>query len=233
MVYYITGDIHGNLEKLERFCSVFQGDISPENTCMIILGDCGFNYYLNKKDKELKQAANDLGITIFNIKGNHELHPDQISSYKMKEWNGAPVYYEEEYPNLLFAKDGEIYDIDGKKTLVIGGAYSVDKYYRLMRGWKWFDTEQPSEEVKNYVLKQLNKAGWKVDVVLSHTGPLKVEPRHLFLSCIDQSTVDKSTEEFLDEISDKLEFKKWYFGHYHGEWKIDKYQLMFDKIESF
>ena len=61
------------------------------------------------------------------------------------------VYYEEKYPNLLFAKDGEIYDFDGKKAVVIGGAYSVDKYYRLRNYMPWFESEQPTEEIKHYV----------------------------------------------------------------------------------
>ena len=53
--------------------------------------------------------------------------------YKLQEWNGGKVWVEEAYPNILFAKDGEIYDIAGMKTIVIGGAYSVDKFYRLSR----------------------------------------------------------------------------------------------------
>ena len=51
--------------------------------------------------------------------------------YKLQEWNGGKVWVEEAYPNILFAKDGEIYDIAGMKTIVIGGAYRVDKFYRL------------------------------------------------------------------------------------------------------
>lgn len=231
-MYYITGDIHGDLTKLQDFCLRMRGMISNDDV-MIILGDCGFNYYLNKKDEILKEAANELGITLFCIKGNHEIHPDVLDFYSVKEWNGAPVYYEEKYPNLLFAKDGEIYDIDGKKTLVIGGAYSVDKFYRISRGFKWFETEQPSEETKNYIFKQLNKVDWKVDAVLSHTAPLKTEPTHLFIPGLNQDEVDKTTEEFLDEISDKLDFKKWYFGHYHGDWKNGKFQLMFNQIAEF
>lgn len=39
------------------------------------------------------------------------------------------MYYEEKYPNILFAIDGEIYNLNSKKTLVIGGAYSVDKEF--------------------------------------------------------------------------------------------------------
>jgi len=36
------------------------------------------------------------------------------------------VYREDKYPNLLVAKDGELNDFYGLKTLVIGGAYSVE-----------------------------------------------------------------------------------------------------------
>ena len=51
---------------------------------------------------------------------------------------------------------------------------------------------------------QLDKRGWKVDVVLSHTTPLKYEPVEVFLLGIDQSKVDKSTEKWLDGIEDRL-----------------------------
>lgn len=32
---------------------------------------------------------------------------------------------EKEYPNILFAKDGEIFNLNGLKTVAIGGAYSM------------------------------------------------------------------------------------------------------------
>ncbi|WP_221934318.1 hypothetical protein, partial [Klebsiella pneumoniae] len=58
------------------------------------------------------------------------------------------VWYEYQFPNLLFAKDGEIYDIEGLKHLVIGGAYSVDKDRLIKQGYGWWPDEQPSEAVK-------------------------------------------------------------------------------------
>ncbi len=135
---------------------------------------------------------------------------------------------EDAYPNLLFAKDGEVYDLDGKQALVIGGAYSVDKYYRLSRGWGWWADEQPSPEIKARVEASIEQMGWKVDIVLSHTTPLKYEPVEVFLPDIDQSKVDKSTEEWLDSIEERLDYKKWYCGHYHTEKKIDRLQIMFN-----
>lgn len=225
---YITGDTHGDFTRIFYFCEEHK---TSKEDVLIILGDAGINYYLGKRDKKLKEQLNQLPITLFCLKGNHEKYPENIQGYKLKEWNEGQVFYEEEYQNILFAKDGEIYNLNGNKTLVIGGAYSVDKYYRLQRGWSWFEDEQPSEEIKSYTENNLEKNNWKVDMVLSHTCPLETVPEHLFLPGIDQSTVDKTTEIWLQKISDKLDYQKWYFGHYHGEWINGKYELMFKNIK--
>lgn len=102
-----------------------------------------------------------------------------------------------------------------------------------MRGWNWFSDEQPDDQIKQYVEEQLDKNNWNMDIILTHTAPLKYEPTELFISGIDQSTVDKTTEEWFDTIEDKLDYKKWYFGHYHGQKKIDKMQMMYGNIEEF
>ena len=54
-----------------------------------------------------------------------------------------------------------------------------------------------------------------------------------FLSMIDQSTVDESTELWLGEIEKKLDYKWWYAGHYHTSRVRDKVQIMFEDIEEF
>lgn len=69
--------------------------------------------------------------------------------------------------------------------------------------------------------------------MLSHTIPLKYEPVEVFFSGIDQSKVDKTTEIWLDSIEDRLDYKKWYCGHYHTEKKIDKMEIMFENIREF
>ena len=133
MVYY-TGDIHGGKYEIVRFSKRMN---LTNQDIIIILGDVGANYYENERDDELKRAFSRLKPTIFCIHGNHEIRPANISTYTMKEWNGGMVWYEEKYPNILFAKDGEIYTMDELSHLVIGGAYSVDKYYRITRHYGW------------------------------------------------------------------------------------------------
>ena len=227
---YITGDTHGNFTRVRNLCRVFE---TKKEDILIILGDAGINYYGADRDKKVKKMLENLPITIFSIHGNHEMRPKTIPTYKEVEWNGGIVYQEEKYPHLLFAKDGEIYDFEGIKTIVIGGAYSVDKEYRLQNGWGWWADEQPSEEIKARVEKALADNGNKIDVVLSHTTPLKYEPIEMFLSYVDQSKVDKSTEIWLDKIEDTIDYKKWYCGHYHTNKSIDKVRIMFEDVTVF
>ena len=229
-MYYITGDTHRDFKNIIFYTYIKN---TTKDDVFIILGDAGINYFLDDRDYELKKQLSKLPVTLFCIKGNHEKYPETIGSYKIKEWNGAKVFYEEEFPNLLFAKDGEIYNIENKKVLTIGGAYSVDKFYRIVKNIGWFEDEQPSEEVKRYTEENLEKNNWKVDIVLSHTCPEKTMPTHLFMQGLDQSKVDHSTEKWLDKISDKLEFKRWYFGHFHGVWENGKFELMFNNMKNF
>ena len=222
--FFLTGDTHGNFNRINYFCEKFE---TTKDDILCILGDAGINYYLNKKDYMLKQVLQDMPITFFCIHGNHEERPFNISTYITKKWNGGTVYYEEEFPNILFAKDGEIYNINGKSVLVIGGAYSVDKEYRILKGWSWFKDEQPSKEIVKYIEKQITKQR-HFDIVLTHTCPIKTEPRHMFLPFIDQSKVDKTTELLLQRIADWITFDNWYFGHFHGHWDNGKYHMLFE-----
>lgn len=228
---YITGDKHTDFKEVLYFCYVNKTTLDD---ILIVLGDTGINYHANEKDNELKRNLKEYyPITFFCIHGNHEERPEKIDSYKTKRFHNGIVYYEEEYPSILFAKDGEVYDFNNHKVLVIGGAYSVDKYFRLVRGYNWYESEQPNDKTKSKVRKVLNNLDNKIDIILSHTCPYKYLPREMFLDGIDQSTVDNSTEYFLDEIEQTTDYKKWYCGHYHTNKEIDKMIFMFDEIEEF
>ena len=229
-MFYITGDTHGDFNRFYHFCDRIQP--SKEDT-MIILGDAGFNFYGGWRDEFAKSSVSKLPITVFSIHGNHEMRPATVSSYHIAEWHGGKVYVENEYPNLLFGIDGEVYDFDGRQTIVIGGAYSIDKEYRLAHGWGWWGDEQPSEDIRRKVEKKLDSLNWNVDVVLSHTTPLKYEPVEVFIPGLDQSKVDKSTEIWLDSIENRLEYKHWYAGHFHTEKDIDRLTLLFGSIRMF
>ena len=227
---YITGDTHAEFNRVEEFCLKMN---SSREDILIVLGDAGINYFGNNKDKRLKQRLSEIPITLFCIHGNHEMRPATIDSYTEITWNSGMVYAEPDYPSLIFAKDGEIYNLEGKQCIVIGGAYSVDKYYRLKNHWGWWPDEQPSQEIKDRVERILDSKKWIVDIVLSHTCPAKYIPTEVFLSFIDQSSVDSSCEEWLDKIEQKLTYSRWYCGHYHTNKKIDRMIFLFESFMEF
>ncbi len=227
---YITGDTHGEFARIETFCRRFE---TSRDDILIILGDAGINYEGGAQDQPKKEFLESLPITFFCIHGNHEQRPSTIEGYKETLWHEGIVYCEEAYPHILFAKDGEVFDFNGRQTIVIGGAYSIDKMTRLTYGYGWWPDEQPSEEIKAYVEQQLDGLGWMADVVLSHTTPLKYVPTEVFLPGIDQRTVDRSTEIWLDTIEDRLKYRKWYCGHFHTAKKIDRLEIMFDNFDMF
>lgn len=228
MVFY-TGDSHGDVAEIVEFCR--QMRLQPADT-LVILGDVGANYYLNKRDIYVKEQLNACGPTVLCIHGNHECRPAHVPGYVLQDWNGGQVYVQPEYPHVLFAVDGEVYTLEGRDHLVIGGAYSVDKYYRLMRGFRWWEDEQPNEATKAKVEQVLAARGWQVPVVLSHTCPFKYEPVEAFLPGIDQSSVDASTERWLDTIDDRLNCDAWYCGHWHITKRIGKMHFLFHEFEA-
>ena len=221
---YITGDTHGDFSRLNDL--EFNKD-----DMLIVLGDAGINFLLDDRDKRIKEVLNSAGIKLFCIRGNHEERPENVGTYKEVDMYGGKVFVEEDYPNLIFAKDGEIFNIGGHKVLVIGGAYSIDKYYRLMNGYRWFKDEQLTQEEMDKIYQ--NVEGQHFDIVLTHTCPKKYEPTEVFLPGFDESRVDKSMEEFLEKVEKSITYDKWYCGHYHTEKQIDKLEFMFESIKTF
>lgn len=237
----MTGDIHGDpirLWSIENFCNNHK---TTTDDWLICLGDVGLNYYGAKSKKEIviKNEVAKLPIKMFCIHGNHERRPRETAGYQQIEiTEGAirgPMLWDSRYPNQYFAIDGAVYKIQTPERklngLVCGGAYSVDKYYRLQCGENWWPDEQPSELIKSVV--RLMASQNQIDIMLTHTCPLRFEPTELFIDGIDQSTVDTSTEEFFDDIYEQFPADQkpmWYFGHFHGNKYTDDYMMLFDDI---
>lgn len=241
--WLVRGDTHGNFKWMNNGCL---NNYIPEETAIIILGDAGFNFRLNEIDDELKAEVNARGYRFYCVRGNHEARPQDI--YGMTygydpEIHGA-FHMEKEYPNIRYFDDCGIYIINDYKCGVIGGAYSVDKWYRLTRAgvrdkWDynnpkitgWFPNEQLSEaEMK--ACTTLFK-GQDFDFIFSHTCPYSWRPVDMFLSGVDQSSVDSSMELWMDKLKDQCKWQYWLFGHYHADRAERPHvEMFFNNIEK-
>ena len=80
--WYLTGDIHGQIPVENWRVAV---DTPYDESAIIILGDAGFNYYLNKKDSKVKDkvAEEFPGLTVYCVHGNHEERPEKLENIEL------------------------------------------------------------------------------------------------------------------------------------------------------
>lgn len=227
--WLVVGDLHRN------FKAIAQLEYErPDEVGIICLGDFGVNFYLDSSDAREKRRLMDYGFHYFLVRGNHEEHPKNLPNI-IRHFNADIMneeYIEPFYPHIHYLIDGNTYTFGSWTALICGGAYSVDKYYRLSRAtpgsaWTgWFPCEQCSFEEMRNISDKLAGNQTKVDFIFAHTCPLEWEPRDLFLPTIDQSRVDSRTEEWLSEIIEIVDFKTFLCGHFHDERQLAPHAYM-------
>ena len=213
--WLLTGDCHRDFSRFKYYDEAVKND---EETAVIILGDAGINYCLDDHDTQIKNyLTENYKFYIYCVRGNHEARPQDVPGMELiyDENVKGEVYMEPQWPKIRYFKDWGFYTLGYNEVAVIGGAYSVDKQWRLLQGAHWFDNEQLSSEEMVQCMKDLR--GKHVVFVLTHTCPVEWEPNDLFLSAVDQSSVDKTMERFLSLLAKELNWKIWCFGHYHAD----------------
>ena len=218
-----TGDTHADFS---RFYAVQKrAEELDEYYKIIILGDAGLNFWLSKRDDVLKKRLHEKypRLQFYCIRGNHEQRPELVDGME-EVWDDEAkgrILWQPKYPNIRYFRDGSVYEICGRRTLVLGGAYSVDKDYRLAKQAQglyggWFEGEQLTEDERKSI--EARHLGKHFDLVLAHTCPYRWEPRDLFLSFIDQSKVDKTMEIWLDNMLDNvIHWGVFLCGHFHDD----------------
>lgn len=218
---YVTGDVHGYFGRIVRFC---EGLPAPcRDDVLVLLGDVSANFWCDGPgglDARVRAALGNLPLTVLCVHGNHEARPAPELGYRERPWRGGTVFCDEREPGLLFAKDGSVFNLEGRACLVAGGAYSVDKRFRLEDGRHWFADEQPGPAERAAVERACEERGWKIDCVFSHTAPLRYRPTEAFMASICQDEVDVSTEEWLEYLEGRLDYRLWLCGHFHVDKEV-------------
>lgn len=229
--WLVKGDCHADFSWLDyHFVQVFE----PDELAIIILGDAGFNVGQGKQ-VSLKEQVNKSGIDIYCVRGNHEIAPYNMPGME-KVWDetvSGYVYLEKEFPHIKYFKDYGVYwlkDTSGQefKTLVIGGAYSVDKYWRLKMNHFWYPLEQLTEAQRADCDRMIDEMPDKhFNFVLTHTCPMDMQPVDKFLSMVDQSTVDNTMEKWLSTVEERITFDRWLSGHFHVDRLVDSHHILY------
>lgn len=187
----IVADFHGDISFLKIVI-----DKAEEYKCdaIIQLGD--FGYW----PSEINFPGMAPSIPIYFIDGNHEEHSRLNQT----------VEYTEVSENVFHIARGTFLKIGNMNCLGIGGAYSIDRHYRI-EGISWFKEEEITESDLSKCLNHKDK--FPLDLIFSHDIPLK-------LTVTKNSYVGSyHTREKLDILLDNASPKYWFFGHYHLDYR--------------
>lgn len=225
MRLYITGDTHGSIKRF--FPEAWNEKGFPpmqKDDCIVILGDFGIPWetmpiwddtvHESLEDKDKLDFLSSLPPTFLFIDGNHE-NFDLLYSYPVELWEGGNVHRLRS--NVLHLMRGEVFNFHGLKFFAFGGARSIDRKLRL-EGVNWWPQEIPLEEEMDKARENLSKAGNTVDLVFSHAAPLRFLYPHRRRLGFDPSVSKQDrTVDMLSELESILQYRNWYFGHYHED----------------
>lgn len=214
----ITGDTHG--EEFRFTDEKMPGQsVWTSDDKLIVTGDFGFVFQGEKKylSERIKlDALAQKPYEILFVDGNHEGF-DYLVQYPEEQRYGAPVRRIRD--NIVWLQRGYLYAIEGQTFFTMGGAYSIDKAFRMsyqdICGDKiWFEQELPSAEEYRRAINTLQKASMKVDYIITHTAPRTIIPRVIGKA---PNPHDAELTGFLDWVYHEVDFKKWFFGHFHED----------------
>ena len=239
---FITGDTHHDIdiEKLRKGNFEKMTDASfnniTKNDYLIVCGDFGLLWFQNtlvKRENRMRKFHKNRPWTTLFIDGNHENY-DRLNALPVSTWNGGNVHYVSD--SVIHLMRGQVFTIDGLKFFTMGGATSIDKLYRTPHV-SWWPQELPSKKEYDTALDNLEKHNYNVDYVLTHccastyqTEILRSSPNEI--ACV-QGEIRDDLNEFLRmiEFDNKLQFKHWYFGHYHTDRRLDdKHTCLYNTI---
>ena len=168
---YITGDTHNtedmsNLSsKNMKLCCMEQNSDFHAITAAIVLGDFGLPWSsdctvdesgihpTDHTDRYLLKWYNQKPFKILAVMGKHDNY-DIIEKLPEVEMYGSTVLKVSD--NVFYLKRGEIYTIDEKSFLVLGGAMSDDKAWRKPHE-SWWEQEEWSEEKKKFCFAKIKE----------------------------------------------------------------------------
>ena len=238
---FITGDCHGDYRRLNTQNFPIQKKMT-RNDYIIVCGDFGFWNPSREQDWWLDWLSAK-PFTLLWVDGNHE-NFDLLKEYPIHSWKGGKVQYIRE--NVVHLMRGQIFELEGASFFTFGGARSHDiqdgildiddedfaETSRQLRvrdalfrvnHISWWKEELPDQQEMDEGKENLEKHGWQVDYIITHCAP------SAFLEDL-QASLDLMTD-YLEEIRQRCEYKKWFFGHYHDNRELtEKDRLLYEQI---
>lgn len=247
---YITGDTHANFSKRFNTENFPEQKKMTKDDYVIICGDFGGVWDQGNESKNEKHWLDwfeERNFSLLFVDGNHE-NFDRLNEYPEKEWCGGKVH--ELRPHVLHLMRGQVFELDGKKIFTFGGARSHDisggileiddpdfkkKKKNLDREYvsyrinhiSWWEQELASEKEMEEGRTNLRNNDYTVDYIITHCCSSSTQ-----LAIGGKGLYDEDQEtEYLEFIKNNINYKKWFFGHYHINKNVnDKEILIYEQV---
>ncbi len=218
---YVTGDMHGDIDRLYDK----QLRRLKKNDVLIVCGDFGYIFSGGKTERQvIDYFAKRKFITAF-VEGTHD-NLDTIGRSRETVWKGGKVHRIK--GNLLHLMRGQIFDIEGNRFFTFGGGESSDKDMRIVHG-NWWREEEPTPAQMADGARVLDEAGCTVDYIITHEPPSLVKSAML-LRRGGADNVNK-LNGYLEEIGRSCTFSHWFFGSLHEDRVITEHHTcVFKKV---
>ncbi len=248
MKLYILGDTHGN--KDEVLSSYY---LAEKKECQVVVQVGDFGYWEHTAPgkrflDECSSAATQSNIPMYWIDGNHENHTMLRELYGPggEKHESTEEGFWKIRENLYYIPRGTKWVWDGVTFMGVGGAYSIDKDFRLHEErhilkqleerWNadihWMMTDNQKNTRK--LLKSGGHVSWwpeetvsqeelayvksqgTADILFTHDAPANLDLRGLRP---DPDSADH--RDVMTEVGLSVQPKLWYHGHYHREYAYD------------
>lgn len=247
MSIYITGDMHGNFKRLSKKNRMRLPFAIGTDDYLIVCGDFGLLWCYDKEYEYNIKCLSQLPFTLLWVQGNHDNY-NMMKDFELEEWNGGQARHIVR-DKIILLERGQVFSIQGNTIFTFGGAQSHDidggildredaefslKKHKLKKDGKqfrilnesWWKEELPSELELELGLANLANHDYKVDYIITHCGPTKHHSK-----VAPDRVEDNILINYFDKLDEDVDFKKWYFGHYHKDIETDsKHRVIYKDI---
>lgn len=173
---------------------------------VVQLGDFGFSFDKNQLASIGAWLDRDETNLFYWIDGNHDQH-DYLDGLTATHGKDKPIPHF--HDRMLYCPRGSTWTIGGQTCMAMGGAYSIDKAYRVLGKSYWSQemiTQDDVDRVK----------GKHVDIMFTHDAPMTEyleEWLRRFGYKVDHNSADN--RHLLTQVVNEVRPEHLFHGHYH------------------
>lgn len=176
---------------------------------IVHLGDYGYEFTAQFRS-QVERALTEAGLELWFVDGNHERFP-KLLNYPLQPDGRRRVTGQ-----VFHLPRGFRWEWDGVRFLALGGAYSIDRKWRVPHVSWWPEEEITHQQVADCI------AGGPADVLVSHDCPTGVdipglsETAHLWPP-LDLIRAENHRLQ-LRRVTDVVQPRWIWHGHYHRQY---------------